>query len=119
MPKLSTLDRELMDAVWVLMEDQPTQPIRLWTSTHQNGWEAWVAQHWDGTFAGWACPATEDAVAIYIEDSYEHASAAALFDLRRLSDHDVCGPTCSGWQEREPPAHAHEDPDASGKQTTE
>ena len=108
MAKLNTTDHELMEAVWVLMEDQPTQPIRLWASTHQNGWEAWVAEHWDGTFAGWACPATNDAVAIYIEDSFENATAAALFDLRRLSDHDGCGPTCTSWQEREPPAHDYE-----------
>ena len=109
MAKLSTTERALMEAIWDLMDDQPTPPIRLWVSPHENGWEAWIARQEDGTFAAWACRATEDATAIYIEDSYEHATAAAEFDLRRLSDHDLCGPGCGGWDEREPPEHVHED----------
>jgi hypothetical protein len=65
-------------------DHQHTHHIRLWVSTHDNGCEAWVAQHDDGTFTAWACRATEDAVANYIEDSFRHACAAALFDLGRL-----------------------------------
>ena len=83
---------------------QHTHQIRLWVSTHENGWEAWVAQHDDGTFTAWACRATEDAVANYIEDSFEHACAAAAFDLSRLSGHDVCSPNCTTWEEREAPS---------------
>lgn len=77
-----------------------THPIRLWVSTHENGWEAWVAQHYDGTFTAWACRATDNAVATYIEDSFEHGCAAAMFDLGRLSDHEECGPSCTTWQAR-------------------
>ena len=81
---------------------QHTEPIRLWVSTHDNGWEAWVTQHDDGTFTAWACRATENAAAgLYIEDTFEHACAAALFDLGRLSGHQVCGASCTMWQERE------------------
>jgi hypothetical protein len=85
--------------------------IRLWVSTHSNGWEAWVAQHDDGTFTCWACRPTEDAVALYIEDSFEHACAAAMFDLGRLSRHEACGPDCRTWEEREPPAPKSVAPD--------
>jgi hypothetical protein len=84
-----------------MTDHQHTQPIRLWVSTHDNGWEAWVAQLDDGTFTAWACLATENAIATYIEDSFEDGCAAALFDLGRLSGHEVCGPTCTPWQERE------------------
>jgi hypothetical protein len=78
-------------------------PIRLWVSEH-DGWEAWIAELDDGTFMAWACRASENAVALYIEDSFEHACAAAAFDLVRLSQHDTCGLNCSGWQERPVPA---------------
>jgi hypothetical protein len=85
--------------------DRPhSHQIRLWVSTHDNGWEAWVAEHDDETYTAWACPATENAVAIYIEDSFKHACAAALFDLGRLSRHENCGASCTGWQERQPPS---------------
>ena len=83
-----------------LTHHEHMDPIRLWVSTHDNGWEAWVAQHDDGTFTAWACRATENAVALYIEDSFEHGCAAAAFDLGRLSGHEGCGPNCTTWQER-------------------
>jgi hypothetical protein len=82
------------------MTDAQSAPIRLWVSTHANGWEAWVAEHGDGTFTSWACRAKDDAIATYIEDSFEHACAAASFDLARLSRHDVCTAECSGWEMR-------------------
>jgi hypothetical protein len=84
----------------------PNVPLRLWVSTHDNGWEAWIARHDDGTFTAWACRATENAVALYIEDSFEHACAAAMFDLSRLSQHDACSAGCRTWEEREPPPPA-------------
>ena len=80
---------------------EPVERIRLWVSAHDNGWEAWIAQHHDGTFTAWACPTAQNAVATYIEDSFEDACAAALFDLQRLSDHDACSHRCSSWHERE------------------
>lgn len=89
--------------------DEDAEPIRrLWVSAHGNGWEAWVAQHRDGTFTAWACPLGANAAAHYVEDSFETAIGAAVFALRQLSQHDQCGPTCAGWSEREPPAHSHQ-----------
>jgi hypothetical protein len=90
-------------------DDSPHHPIRLWLSEH-DGWEAWVAQLDDGTFMAWACRGGENAEARYIEDTFEHACAAAGFDLARLSHHETCGPNCTAWQEREAPADAHEHP---------
>jgi hypothetical protein len=88
--------------------DQGGESIRLWVASHGNGWEAWVAEHEDGTFTAWACPVGANAIALSIEDSFENACAAAAFDLARFSQHDQCGPTCSGWSEREPPTHSHQ-----------
>ena len=90
-----------------MTDDEPLHPIRLWLSEH-DGWEAWVAQHDDGTFTAWACRAGENARALYIEDSFEHACAAASFDLQRLSHHETCGPSCTGWDERAVPSETHQ-----------
>ena len=81
------------------MSDQHQPPIQLWVSEHNNGWEAWVAQLGDGTFTAWACPTKENAVATYLEDTFERACAAAHFDLVRLTGHEECGPGCGSWQE--------------------
>jgi hypothetical protein len=76
-----------------------SSPIRLWLSRHDS-WEAWVAEHGDGTFTAWACRAGSDAVAIYVEDSFEQACAAACFDLQRLAPEHTCGPQCNQWEPR-------------------
>jgi hypothetical protein len=76
-------------------DEQPSHLFRLWLSEH-DGYEAWVAEHEDGTFTARACRAR----ASYIEDSFEHACAPALFGLARLSHHETCGPSCTAWQER-------------------
>jgi len=86
-----------------MTEQEHRHSPRLWVSTHDNGWEAWIAASDDGTFTSWACPAGQNAVATYIEDSFDHACASALFDLSRLSGHRECGPQCTGWQEHEGP----------------
>ena len=59
-----------------------------------------MAQLRDGTFTAWAWLTNENAVATYIEDSFDHACAAAHFDLASLSGHETCGPGCSSWIER-------------------
>jgi hypothetical protein len=90
-------------------DERTTPPLRLWVSSHENGWEAWVAEHADGTFTAWACRVTENAVATYIEDSFEHGCAAAHFDLARLSGHRVCGAGCSSWEPRDSPGSTARD----------
>lgn len=77
--------------------------IRLYQRTHSNGWETWIADRGDDTFAGWACPPAGNATEVYLEDTCEHAAAAALFQLGRLSGHDTCSSGCAEWTEREPP----------------
>jgi len=93
--------KAMIEKAWDVTGHHRTHPIRLWVSTHENGWEAWIAQMRDGTFTAWACLAGQNAVATYIEDSFEHGCAGALFDLGRLSGHQVCGANCTTWQERE------------------
>lgn len=95
------------------MNDHRSDHRRLWVSSHEGGWEAWVAQHDDLTFSAWACRRLGNAVSLYIEDCYEHATAAAEFSLRRLSDHEVCGPKCKGWEERALPASGTSDQGSS------
>jgi hypothetical protein len=91
-------------------DEQAAQRLRLWVSSHENGWEAWVAEHADGTFTAWACPAAGNAVATYIEDSFENACAAAHFDLGRLSRHRKCGTGCGSWEPRPAPGPFSSEP---------
>ena len=83
----------------------PHDPIRLWMCSHSNGWETWVAELGDGTFASWACPAAQSASSLAVEDSLEHASAAASYEVARLSGHTDCDPSCGSWGERDPIQH--------------
>ena len=78
-------------------------PTRLWTSAHAHGWETWIVERDDGTYAAWACAAGENASNFYVEDTFEHAKAAALFRLAHLSAHESCTGECGPWIEREPP----------------
>ena len=57
-----------------MIDEHHTPRVRLWVSSHDSGWEAWVAQHDDGRFTAWAFRATEDAVANSIEDSFEQGA---------------------------------------------
>ncbi len=63
---------------------------RLWAAVHSNGWETWIAERDDGTYAAWACRAGENAFDVYVEDTFENAAAAALFRLASLSEHAAC-----------------------------
>ena len=47
----------------------------------------------DGTFVAWAGP--DESVGVdYVEDTPEHAQAAAMFALKRKSGHGECSPRC-------------------------
>lgn len=82
--------------------------MRLWAALHENGWETWIAERGDGIYAAWACPAAQNAGRVYVEDTFEHASAAATFELARVTGHHGCGPGCSPWEPRESPLQAHQ-----------
>lgn len=69
--------------------------------THSNGWEAWVAELADGIFVSWACPADESAASVSIEDCFDHASAAASFELKERTGHAACEVACGPWAERD------------------
>jgi len=87
-----------------MTDEIPHHPVRLWVSEH-DGWEAWVAEHDDGTFTAWAGHPPDYFPALYNEDSFEHACKRALFELARLNHHQTCGPGCTGWYERDLPEH--------------
>jgi hypothetical protein len=76
--------------------------LMIWQARHDNGWTTVVAEQPDGTFVAWAGP--DDAVGVdYVEDTPEHAQAAAMFALRRKVGHGSCSRRCSDWE-----IHTHE-----------
>ena len=85
-----------------MTENQPRM-LTAWTAHHDNGWVTTVLETPHGTFAAWAAPDAETVSVDYIEDTPEHAQAAALFALKRKTGHDQCSPACSAWQ-----LHTHE-----------
>ena len=76
---------------------------RLWALIHENGWETWIADREDGTYATWTCRAGEDGANWCVEDTFEHAVVAALSRLNAGTGHDGCTAACGVWTEREPP----------------
>ena len=64
------------------MTDPHTRHLVVWEARHDNGWTTLVMEQSDGTFVAWAGP--EESVGVdYVEDSPEHAQAAAMFALKR------------------------------------
>ncbi len=80
-------------------------PTRLWASIHADGWETWIAEQDDGRFAAWACLTDGNASNAYVEDTFDHAAAAALFQLARLGGQSVAAAGVR-WVERDAPATA-------------
>jgi len=66
---------------------------------HDNGWITLVMEQPDGTLVAWAGPA-ETVGVDYVEDTPEHARAAAMFALKRKSGHAECSPRCSEFELR-------------------
>ena len=80
-----------------------TEPLArrlvVWEARHDNGWTTLVMEQLDGTFVAWAGP--DESVGVdYVEDTPEHAEAAAMFALKRKSGHDRCSPRCSDFEMR-------------------
>ena len=68
------------------MTDTVRRSLVLWEARHDNGWITIVMEQPDGTFVAWA--GLEETVGLdYVEDSPEHAQAAAMFALKRKSGH--------------------------------
>jgi hypothetical protein len=80
-----------------------TEPERrrlvVWEARHDNGWTTVVMEQPDGTFIAWA--GLGETIGVdYVEDSPEHAQAAAMFALKRKSGHAECSPRCSDFEMR-------------------
>ena len=81
------------------MTDPHTRHLVVWEARHDNGWTTLVIEQPDGTFIAWA--GADEAVGVdYVEDCPEHAQAAAMFALKRKSDHAGCSPGCSAFEMR-------------------
>ena len=76
------------------MVEPQSRRLVVWEARHDNGWITLVMEQPDGTFVAWAGLGHTIGVD-YVEDSPEHAQAAATFALKRKSGHAECSPRCS------------------------
>jgi hypothetical protein len=81
------------------MNEPEHRRLVVWEARHDNGWTTVVMEQPDGTFVAWAGP--HETVGVdYVEDTPEHAEAAAMFALKRKSGHALCSPRCSPFEMR-------------------
>ena len=81
------------------MTDAERLHLVIWEARHDNGWTTLVMEQSDGTFVAWA--GLDESVGVdYVEDTPEHAQAAAMFTLKRKSGHAECSSRCSGFEMR-------------------
>jgi hypothetical protein len=81
------------------LAEPQTRHLVIWEARHDNGWTTLVMEQSDGTFVAWAGP--DGSVGVdYVEDTPEHARAAAMFALKGKSGHDQCSIRCSGFEMR-------------------
>ena len=81
------------------MTDPQPRRLVVWEARQDNGWTTLVMEPPDGTFVAWAGP--DESVGVdYVEDTREHAQAAAMFALKRKSGHSECSHGCSDFEMR-------------------
>ena len=81
------------------MTEPEHRHLVIWEARHDNGWTTLVMEQSDGTFVAWAGP--DESVGVdYVEDTPEHAQAAAMFALKRKSSHGECSIRCSAFEMR-------------------
>ena len=81
------------------MTEPAHRHLVIWEARHDNGWTTLVMEQSDGTFVAWAGP--DESVGVdYVEDTPEHAQAAAMFALKRKSGHAQCSIRCSPFEMR-------------------
>ena len=81
------------------MTESERRHLVIWEARHDNGWTTLVMEQSDGTFVAWAGP--DESVGVdYVEDTPEHAQAAAMFALKSKSGHTQCSIRCSGFEMR-------------------
>ena len=81
------------------MKDPEPRRLAVWEARHDNGWITLVMEQPDGIFVSWA-GLSETIGVDYVEDSPEHAHAAAMFALKRKSGHAECSARCSDFEMR-------------------
>ena len=81
------------------MTDDQHRHLVIWEVRHDNGWTTLVMEQPGGPLVAWAGP--DESVGVdYVEDTSEHAQAAAMFALKRKSGHDQCSVQCSAFEMR-------------------
>jgi hypothetical protein len=68
-----------------------------WQAQHDNGWTTIIAERADRRFAAWATTAQERS-AVYIDTDIDHACAAVMASLYRMSGHRKCTAACHDWR---------------------
>ena len=89
---------------------------RVWTTTHTNGWQAWVAERTDGIYAAgligprqyvrwrvrmWPADRTVGPRLIEQHAFTRGSHRVEALDLLREHTGHVCAPTCPRWVEAE------------------
>ena len=75
------------------MTEPADRHFLIWEARHDNGWATLVMEQPDGTFVAWAGP-DESAGVDYVEDTPEHAQAAAMFALKHKRGHAALSSRC-------------------------
>jgi hypothetical protein len=73
--------------------------VAFWSARHDNGWNTFICEQPDGSFAVIAAPGTaRDVSPDSIEQSLQPAKASAARALDEKSGHHECSPQCERWQ---------------------
>lgn len=68
-----------------------------WQAQHDNGWTTIIAERADRRFAAWATTAQECSP-VYVDADIDHACAAVMASLYRMSGHRKCTAACHDWR---------------------
>ena len=68
-----------------------------WQAQHDNGWTTIIAQRADRRFAAWAMTG-QTRTAVYVDTDIDHACAAVMASLYRMSGHRKCTAACHDWR---------------------
>jgi hypothetical protein len=73
--------------------------VAFWSARHDNGWNTFICEQPDGTFAVIAAPDTARGVSPdSIEQALQPAKISAARALEEKTGHRKCSPQCERWQ---------------------
>jgi hypothetical protein len=73
--------------------------VAFWSARHDNGWNTFICEQPDGTFAVIAAPDTARGVSPdSIEQALQPAKISAARALEEKTGHRECSPQCGRWQ---------------------